>query len=122
MDTNEGLRKRGPGKFSTELDAYLYEVSLSGCDMEDSDEGWGWVGLLKGPSFTYFIDGDPLQERLTEEERNYLSENADGGVVLRETTDGFVFVSYYRDHEEAMSAFDDLVSEFAPEEETEEPL
>jgi len=45
--TSEGIRPYGPGKFDTVLDAYVYELSLAGCDDEMGEDG-RWYGLLKG--------------------------------------------------------------------------
>ena len=43
-----GIRSYGPGKFSTVLDSYVYELSLDGGPDEEAgsvDEG-GWYGFM----------------------------------------------------------------------------
>lgn len=93
------IRSYGPGKFSTILDAYVYDVSLDGgCDEElGSVDESGWYGLMRNG----FKDHDPLLETLNEDEQAQLTECA--GVILSEDSQGFVSVDYY-DTDEALNA------------------
>lgn len=92
--TNEGIRTYGPGKFSTILDSYVYDVTLDGgCDEEtgSTDTGY-WYGLMRNGR-TIFRDHDPLLETLNDAEQAQLTECA--GVIVSEDSQGFVYVHYY---------------------------
>ena len=85
-----GIRPYGPGKFSTMLDSYVYQVSLDvGCDDEigSVDEG-GWYGMMQGGRAIFAADLE-----LTAAERDMLDESA--GVIVSEDSNGFVSVEYY---------------------------
>lgn len=106
-----GIRPYGPGKFSTMLDAYVYDVSLdSGTDEECGDSSWAgrWYGLMRGGR-SIFKNGDPACEELTEEERNLLFDSA--GVIVSESSDGFVDVDYYDTDTELDAAWAVCLSE-----------
>lgn len=106
MTINEsGIRPYGPGKFDTILDSYIYDLSLDGSDSEcgSVDEHGVCYSLLNGPSSSWFKDGDPFQEELTEDERAFLDEQA--GAILWENSDGFVSIDYYTDDAELAEAW-----------------
>jgi hypothetical protein len=65
------IRPYGPGKFSTVLDSYVYQVTLDGaCDEETGNtNGGSWYGLMRHGR-TIFRDQDPFLETLNEDERN----------------------------------------------------
>src|ERR1700690_1149575 len=87
------IRLYGPGKFSTVLDSYVYQVSLDGgCDEETGTDGGSWCGLMRHGQ-TIFKDHDPMLEPLNEDEQKQLTDCA--GVIVREDSDGFVCVHYY---------------------------
>ncbi len=93
--TETGIRPYGPGKFDTILDQYVYQVSSDGgLDDEcgDSSEGSGWFGLMRNGK-TIFRDNDPFLETLNQAERDLLESSA--GVIIFESTDGFVGVDYF---------------------------
>lgn len=91
---DEGIRPYGPGKFSTHVDAYVYAVSLDGgCDDEASD-GSSWYGMMRH-GHSIFRDHDPFLAELTDAERELITSSA--GVIIREDSQGFVYVEYYDD-------------------------
>ena len=115
----DNIRSYGPGKFSTILDSYVYQVSLDGgCDDEigSVDEG-GWFGLMRN-GHTIFKDHDPLLETLNEAEREKLTSSA--GVILSEDSNGFVFVTYFDSEEQLDKEWSAIVDELASEDEDEE--
>jgi hypothetical protein len=88
------IRPYGPGKFSTILDSYVFQVSLDGgCDAEAGDANTtGWHGLMRHGR-TIFKDHDPFLESLNEDEQEKLTSSA--GVILSEDSNGFVYVQYF---------------------------
>ena len=115
----DNIRSYGPGKFSTILDSYVYQVSLDGgCDDEigSVDEG-GWFGLMRN-GHTIFKDHDPLLETLNEAEQEKLTSSA--GVILSEDSNGFVFVTYFDSEEQLDKEWSAIVDELASEDEDEE--
>src|SRR5688500_7390105 len=100
-----GIRPYGPGKFSTMLDAYVYEVSLDGGDEEVGEaDTTGWYGLLNGP-----IPYDPTTHALTEEEASELSKAQ--GAILFVNSSGFVDVTYYSDKSDLLEAWHQITDE-----------
>lgn len=107
------IRSYGPGKFSTILDSYVYSVSLDGgCDMEAGDvsECGVWYGMMRHGR-TIFRDHDPMLESLNEAEQAQLTGCS--GVILREDSNGFVYVTYYETEPELDAAWAAIESEFA---------
>lgn len=108
-------------KFGSTMDEYVYQVSLEGgCDMEvgSSSEGPAWFGLMRH-GHTIFRDHDPLLDGLLDErEREYLPTIA--GAILREDSDGFVAVSYYKDMDKLDRAWGKIEAEFDNEWEDED--
>jgi hypothetical protein len=113
------IRPYGPGKFSTILDSYVYDVSLGGgCDEEESNSDAGiWYGIMRNGS-TIFKDHDPFLEPLNDAERELLTSSA--GVILYQDSNGFVYVTYYATDAELNSEWAKVVAEFAEPEEDEE--
>ena len=106
------IRPYGPGKFSTVLDSYVYSVSLDGgCDEESSDGG-EWSGVMRNGR-TIFRDHDPLLETLNTAEQEKLTSSA--GVILREDSSGFVYVTYYDTADSLELAWSQIVDEFTEE-------
>ena len=107
------MAKRGPGKFSTDLDAYAYEVTLDGgADEEESyGDGGGWYGLLR-------IDEDARNavrdkcgvQLLNDEERDLLNESV--AVILYERSDGLVETDWFDDAEHAAEVWSAIQAEF----------
>jgi len=113
--TNDIIRPYGPGKFSTILDSYVYSVSLDGgCDEEQGsvDEFGEWYGLMRNGR-TIFRDHDPMLDTLNSAEQEHLTSSA--GVILREDSQGFVYVTYYGTDESLEAAWSAIVGHF-PEE------
>jgi len=98
------IRPYGPGKFSTILDAYVYQVSLDGgCDAEVGDSNTtGWYGLMRHGR-TIFKDHDPSMESLNDDEKEALTSSA--GVILREDSSGFVYAQYFDSESELDAAW-----------------
>ncbi len=113
-DEQQTIRPYGPGKFSTWLDAYVYDVSLDGGAEEETHLGGSWFGLMRHGS-TIFKDHDPLCEALTVTERETLTACA--GVILREDSDGFVAVTYYDTKEDMDRDWSAIEAESAEAEE-----
>lgn len=90
-----------PGKYEGGyiLDEYVHGVTLEGgCDAELGEvDGFGWYGLLRH-GHTIFKDHDPMQESLTEDERDFLSSMA--GVIVSEDSYGFAYFEYVEDMDE----------------------
>jgi hypothetical protein len=100
----EGIRSYGPGKFSTVLDSYVYELSLDGGPDEEAgsvDEG-GWYGFMSvGDGFAEAVAeiADEHGDVLTPEEEDLLTESV--AVILHERSDGIVGVDWYDSLDEA---------------------
>lgn len=110
------IRPYGPGKFNTILDAYVYSVSLDGgCDSEAGDvsEYGEWYGLMRNGR-TIFRDNDPFLEPLNDEEREHLTSSA--GVIIREDSQGFVFVNYFDSEENLDKKWAEIEKQFADDE------
>jgi hypothetical protein len=112
------LRPYGPGKFSTMLDAYVYQVSLEGgCDSEAGDSSVNsWYGLMRNGR-SVFRDHDPMLEQLTEAKSEFLLNAGSAGVIVREDSDGFVAVEYFDDRAALDARWQEIEAET---EETEE--
>jgi hypothetical protein len=105
------IRPYGPGKFKTILDSYVYSVSLNGgCDDEIGDSSeTSWYGRMNHGN-TIFLDHDPFQEPLNDEERELLTGSE--GVIIREDSDGFVAISYFADKAKLDATWAEIVAEF----------
>jgi len=104
-DQNE-IRTLGPGKFSTVLDQYIYNVSLDGgCDNEVSafDQ---WYGVMYD-GMSIFRDRDPFCAELNDAEREMLTESA--GAILFEDSQGFFYVDLYDTRSEIERAWSDII-------------
>jgi hypothetical protein len=80
------------GKFDNDMDAYIYGLSLDGCDEEcgDSVDGTGWYGLVVGN----LADADRAEfAELSSEDQTELAGYA--GAIIGEDTQGFVSVEYF---------------------------
>lgn len=101
------IRPYGPGKFSTILDAYVYDVSCSGGteDEAGTTETGRWYGIMRGGR-SIFKDHDPFLESLNDAERNQLESCA--GVIISEDSQGFVDVDYYDTAEQLESAWAEI--------------
>ena len=105
---NEGIRSYGPGKFSTVLDAYVYSVSLDGGADEDCTINDSWYGLMRNGR-TLFRDHDPLLETLNEAEQEHLTSSV--GVLIHEDSQGFVYITYFRDEGRMEGVWNDILAE-----------
>jgi hypothetical protein len=106
------IRPYGPGKFSTILDSYVYSVSLDGgCDEEEGNvsECGEWYGIMRNGRMI-FRDHDPMLETLNTAEQEKLTSSA--GVILREDSNGFVYVTYYDTDEALELAWSQIADSF----------
>lgn len=119
----EGIRSYGPGKFSTIVDSYVYDVSLqSGCDEEEgsvSDNGT-WYGIMRNGR-SIFKDHDPMLETLNDAEQELLTSSA--GLIISENDQGFVYVEYFDDAAKMEAKWAEITKElsaYAEQDEEEE--
>ena len=89
------LRPYGPGKFHNMLDAYVYSLSLNGCDDETGDVGevGHWYGLLKGFNAADISATATCDGAITPDEVAYLLRHV--GAIVHEDSQGFVSVDYH---------------------------
>ena len=104
----KGIRSYGPGKFSTMVDAYVYSVSLDGCDETHGScsENGVWIGRMS-PGRGILRDMCSDTEPLNEDEARLLTACA--GVILEENDQGFVSVTYYQTDDELQYDWNDYV-------------
>jgi hypothetical protein len=110
MQDQDEIRTLGPGKFSTVLDRYIYNVSLDGgCDDEVSafDQ---WYGVMYD-GMSIFRDHDPFCEEFNDAEREMLQDSA--GAILFENSQGFVYVDLYETRQEIESAWSGILESLA---------
>lgn len=73
-----------------------------------------WFGLMRNGR-TIFQDHDPFLEPLNDDEREQLTSCA--GVIIREDSQGFVYVTYYDTKPELEKAWEEIEKEYRTEEE-----
>ena len=103
----EQIRPYGPGKFSTQVDAYVYELAQEGLNDEFTSTDGSWLGLLQAAPETPLYD--PKVETKTElngAEQRFLQTKA--GVIIEENGDGLITVDYFETPEELNDAWDAL--------------
>jgi|SRR5208282_261927 len=115
------MARRGPGKFSTNLDAYAYELTTDGGADEEASygEGNGWYGLI-------WIDADARKaireiaagDVALDEDDEVL--DGSGAVILFERSDGIVETHWYNSDRKAQSEWEAIEADTAEEEEDEE--
>jgi hypothetical protein len=110
-----GFRPYGPGKFETALDALVYGLVGNGADEEAGEiETTGLYTLLVG---SFNVDGPmadftPEQAReMTRDERIFLARQV--GVIVLETSDGFVSVFWYDSQADLQDAWLDVRNDIA---------
>lgn len=87
-DIEDERRNFPPGKFSSEFDQWLYELSLDGgCEREmgDSSDGIGYFCLIE-------LSED---ERVEAKRRGWFNVDTIAAVILIENSDGYVSVELY---------------------------
>ena len=108
----EQIRPYGPGKFATQVDAYVYALAQEGLNDEFTSTDQHWFGLLKADATTPLYDKDvETQVELNEAEKRFLTSKA--GAVLDEDTDGNVTVEYFNTIEDLTTYWDGLMAERA---------
>lgn len=110
------IRPYGPGKFSTLLDSYTYELTLDGSDREITfDDGGGYF-------FLEIDDKDPKHiaeiatqagDALNSAEQDFLSTSA--AVIFFQRTDGIVESFWFDNLEEAEEEWTKIEEEFPSE-------
>lgn len=89
----------GPGKFGSNVDRRLYEISLDGPDDEVGDVAdFGWYGFLD-------LSREPLKVI------HIRGEEIVRAAILHETEHGFVYVERYEDLRTAKADWGDIVSD-----------
>lgn len=103
--------KRGPGKFDSDLDAALYELTLDGgADEEVGDaQDFGWYGLLDADGESLIDDLRGMGAELDEDDYQFLKKQA--GVILFENSQGFVEGTYFQKEEDLKKAWEELQQE-----------
>jgi hypothetical protein len=110
-----GIRSYGPGKFSTILDGYAFDVALDGgIDEEESyPDGGGWYGLLlldKSSREAIHQTAHYAEDDLTEGEDNLLADSA--AILFFERSDGIVETDWFDTRKEALDEWADIQKEF----------
>jgi hypothetical protein len=109
-----GIRPYGPGKFNTMLDAYVYEASRDVGTEEDCRMGDSWCGIMR-EGMSIFKDHEPTCDELTDEEYQRLLGCA--GIIMSESSNGFVHVAYYDDPKSLEAVWAEMVDKRDVEEE-----
>jgi hypothetical protein len=114
------IRPYGPGKFSTILDSYAYDLVLDGFVDEEISigEGNGWYGLIQlGSDGADSIRKIAKEQKdpLTPDEEEFLSKQA--AVIFFERSDGIVETTWHDDELTAQQDWEELEAEFEEEEE-----
>jgi len=104
QEEEEGIRPYGPGKFSTILDSYAYEMipDYGGADEEASfDDGrlYSLIRLDKNARELIREVAEDNGDSLTDDEDEFLEESV--AVILFERSDGTVEASWFSDMEKA---------------------
>jgi len=100
---------RGPGKFGSDLDAYLYELSMDADEEAGNiDENGYWVGLLVNLYEATPSDAEQSTWQLLDIEEHDKLDNADSAVIL-EDSNGFVWVWMFPTDDEGQEKFDSIV-------------
>lgn len=103
------------GKFDNDLDAYIFGISLDGCDEEcgDSVGGSGWYGLLAGS----LADADRMDlALLSTEEQAELVRFA--GAIIGEDNQGFVNVECFETETELRETWEQVLADAEESEDT----
>jgi len=92
------IRRYGPGKFHTKLDATIYGFALAtGADsLGDVERGWAYTllpGAWSAEEIRDLEKYEPEYAPLTEEERELILGTM--GIIAAENDQGFVYVEYY---------------------------
>ncbi len=110
----KGIRSYGPGKFSTIIDGYAFDVGLDGIDEEESyPDGGGWYGLLmldKQSREAICQAAHYAEDELTQDEEDQLEDSA--AIIFFERSDGIVETDWFDKREEALDEWADIQKEF----------
>lgn len=108
------------GKFESEMDRAIWELSLDGGPDEEvgsSSEAPGtWAGIMRDGNAI----ADALKQELSPGALRELREIGSAGVILTEDTQGFVQVDYYEDEHDLERAWRALEEELSIEDDFEE--
>lgn len=118
----ESHARRNPGKFSSSLDEYVYQLSLDGPSAELGDvEGFGYYARLDGIDFSDIVraahdvgEDEHSARKAWEKEfhgtrlrfKDYIP-----AAILNEDSQGFVSVSYFMDDRDADKKWSELEEE-----------
>lgn len=117
---SKGIRRYGPGKFNTILDAVVYGM----CGEGMGDESCGDVSEVGFAAEKIYFGDDSVKEAeriandfrkgpLTDEEREMLEDSV--GAIMVENEQGFVTVDYYDDEKEFDKDWDEVEEDASPE-------
>lgn len=102
---DNGIRNYGPGKFDTMLDAYVYKLSLHGCDDECGEsDTTGWHGILRGIQVDGAFCDVGASADVNEDEKQFLREHS-AGAIVSEDSQGFVTVEYFDNEDKREKAW-----------------
>jgi len=116
------MARRGPGKFSTNLDAYAYELTTDGGADEEASygEGNGWYGLIWiNPSTRKSIQKIAADDVALDEDDDEVL-NGSGAVILFERSDGIVEADWFDDQDKAEKAWAAILADTEGEEDDED--
>ena len=106
------IRPYGPGKFSTQVDAYLYSLAQEGLNDEFTSKDQHWFGLLKADATTPLYDSEfECSVELNNAEQRFLASKAGAG--LDENPDGNVTVEYFDKEEDLTTYWEGIMAERA---------
>lgn len=101
------IRPGGPGRFSTMVNQYVYELSQEGLTDEMMCSDGSWLGLLAAMADTPLYDeGFKAETQLNEAEKRFLKPKA--GVIIEEHPDGRFTMDYFERTEDLQVAWENL--------------
>jgi hypothetical protein len=125
---SRGIRRYGPGKFNTIIDAVVYDMINSGMGGEScgdvSEVGFAAETLLLGPEILKEAEEvaselpGPRGEPLTDEEKDLLKESY--AAIMVENDQGFVTVDYYDDKKEFEKDWEEIQDDASADEDDED--
>lgn len=122
-DEKRDFTRRNPGKFSSPLDEYVYQLSLDGGNEELGDvQGFGYYARLDSITFEDVVRaatdvGEDEHSARKAWEREFKGtqlrfKDFIPAAILHEDSQGFVGVTYFTSDRDADKAWDKLVEEY----------
>ena len=112
------IRRYGPGKFSTLLDSFLYDIVLNGGEDASAsypDGGGSYALILGGPDLLPAVSdyAHERSDKLTSQEANALRDTA--GIILYERSDGIVQSEWYDSKSDLEISWNEIEAETSDE-------